>query len=55
MTKYSQEKKDYALSLMSPPNNMTVAQVSKRTGNALYGLSHQIAGRHHFSGQQDFC
>lgn len=32
MAKYSQEKRDYALALMSPPNNMTVAQVSVRTG-----------------------
>ena len=32
MPRYSQEKKDYALSLMSPPNNQTVAEVSKRTG-----------------------
>jgi transposase-like protein len=50
MPRYSQEKKDYALSLMSPPNNQTVAEVSKRTGvtePTLYAWRNQarVAGR----------
>ena len=50
MPRYSQEKKDYALSLMSPPNNQTVAEVSRRTGitePTLYAWRNQarVAGR----------
>jgi hypothetical protein len=32
MSRYSKEKKEHALSLMAPPNNLPVAEVSARTG-----------------------
>lgn len=32
MSRYSKEKKEHALSLMAPPNNLSVADVSARTG-----------------------
>jgi transposase-like protein len=32
MSRYSKEKKEHALSLMSPPSNLPVAEVSARTG-----------------------
>jgi transposase len=32
MSRYSKEKKEHALSLMGPPQNLTVAEVAKRTG-----------------------
>ena len=32
MSRHSQEKKEHALSLMGPPHNQPVAEVSRRTG-----------------------
>ena len=32
MSRHSQEKKEHALSLMGPPHNLPVAEVSRRTG-----------------------
>jgi transposase-like protein len=32
MSRYSREKKDHALSLMGPPQNLSVAEVAQRTG-----------------------
>lgn len=32
MSRYTKEKKEHALSLMSPPQNLTVAQASRQTG-----------------------
>ena len=32
MSRHSTQKKEHALSLMSPPNNLAVAEVSRRTG-----------------------
>lgn len=32
MSRYSKEKKEHALSLMGPPQNLPVAEVSRRTG-----------------------
>jgi transposase-like protein len=32
MSKYSKEKKEHALSLMGPPQNLPVAEVARRTG-----------------------
>ena len=32
MSRYSQKKKEHALSLMGPPHNLPVAEVSRRTG-----------------------
>jgi transposase-like protein len=32
MSRYSKEKKDHALLLMGPPQNLSVAEVAKRTG-----------------------
>lgn len=32
MSRYSKEKKEHALSLMGPPQNLPVAEVAKRTG-----------------------
>lgn len=32
MWRYSKEKKEHALSLMGPPQNLSVAEVSRRTG-----------------------
>ena len=40
MSRYTKEKKEYALSLMSPPQNLPVTEVSRRTGISeptLYG------------------
>lgn len=40
MSRYTKEKKEHALSLMSPPQNLSVAEVSRRTGVSeptLYG------------------
>ena len=44
MPRYTQEKKDYALSLMSPPKNFSVAEVAGQTGISaptLYGWRSQ--------------
>ena len=44
MPRYTQEKKDYALSLMSPPKNFSVAEVAGQTGISaptLYGWRNQ--------------
>ena len=38
MSRYSREKKEHALSLMSPPQNLPVAEVSRRTGVTAPGL-----------------
>jgi hypothetical protein len=32
MSRYSKEKREHALSLMAPPNNLTVAETAGRTG-----------------------
>ena len=32
MSRYSKEKKEHALSLMAPPNNLSVAETAGRTG-----------------------
>lgn len=50
MSRYSKEKKEHALSLMGPPQNLPVAEVSRRTGVSgptLYGWRNQArsAGR----------
>lgn len=44
MSRYSKDKKAHALGLMSPPQNLPVAEVSKRTGISeptLYGWRNQ--------------
>lgn len=44
MPRYTKEKKEHALSLMSPPQNLPVAEASRRTGISeptLYGWRHQ--------------
>lgn len=47
MARYSKEKKEHALSLMSPPHNLTVAEVAGRTGvtePTLYAWRNQARG-----------
>ena len=44
MPRYTKEKKEYALSLMSPPKNLSVAEVSRQTGISeptVYGWRNQ--------------
>ena len=47
MPRYSKEKKEHALSLMSAPHNLVVAEVARRTGvtePTLYAWRNQARG-----------